>query len=788
MYMNYYGFSANPFRLSPDPHFFFTSTTHKSAFAYLRYGLHQGEGFVVVTGAAGAGKTTLMLALLAKLSNRDMVIGKLVTTQLQPDDLVRSITAAFHLDAQGTKAELIARLQEFLLTRTRMKQRVLLVVDEAHNLPQDSFEELRMLSNFQQGASALLQCILLGQPPLWDMLTRSNMEQLQQRVIAAHQLHPLNAEETRGYILHRLRQAGWRGDPDFSASAIKLIHRYCHGIPRRINSLCDRILLFGALEERHHIDADVLAQVYNEWAMETGQDAFAETLPQWQSDEINLAGLGNEHAVVAQVVGADTVPLPQRPGVAPHDSTAFSPSRVSSTRPPDLEPASEETINSTTTAPLTPLAALRPMLKAMAGVGAAVVIIISVIAIWSGRGDKPQPPAGDEITYSSASQVLQAAVTPQPPPAADMVRGQNATSQTVSTMATASVAENLPETPAGTPILAQKSDHGKVEAATASTTATASAAENLPETPAGAPIPAQKSDHGKVETVTASATPASPVAEQPPAAPRSSPPAAVESRHVAAATSKPAKATAQTPKRDHADEVKNKTPRHRDSSSTEPIRTATLTPQASESITTNGRSARAKHDGAATVPQASAATPPVPVNLAGQETNSGIATKPAAETAQTAAPDADSSSDKGPAAARPAETATTPEQAHAEGISAEALALLLTRFKGAYDAGDMNALTRLFATDASSDDAHDRAAIAAAYQKLFDTTDRRDLALDAIRWISAGAAMQGEGPFAVKVREKGRGLESSYSGHLSLRIEKRNGRPVITRLEYFYTR
>ncbi|MEJ2575062.1 MAG: XrtA-associated ATPase, partial [Gammaproteobacteria bacterium] len=308
MYMNYYGFSANPFRLSPDPHFFFTSTTHKSAFAYLRYGLHQGEGFVVVTGAAGAGKTTLMLALLAKLSNRDMVIGKLVTTQLQPDDLVRSITAAFHLDARGTKAELIARLQEFLLTRTRMKQRVLLVVDEAHNLPQDSFEELRMLSNFQQGASALLQCILLGQPPLWDMLTRSNMEQLQQRVIAAHQLHPLNAEETRGYILHRLRQAGWRGDPDFSASAIKLIHRYCHGIPRRINSLCDRILLFGALEERHHIDADVLAQVYNEWAMETGQDAFAETLPQWQSDEINLAGLGNEHAVVAQVVGADTVP------------------------------------------------------------------------------------------------------------------------------------------------------------------------------------------------------------------------------------------------------------------------------------------------------------------------------------------------------------------------------------------------------------------------------------------------------------------------------------------------
>lgn len=242
------------------------------------------------------------------------------------------------------------------------------------------------------------------------------------------------------------------------------------------------------------------------------------------------------------------------------------------------------------------------------------------------------------------------------------------------------------------------------------------------------------------------------------------------------------------PKREHADEVKNKTLQHRDASSMEPIRTAALTPQTSESITTNSRSAQAKQDGTATVPQASAATPPIPANPAGQETKSRIATKPAAETAQTAAPDGDSSSDKGPAATWPVETATTPEQANAEGISSEALAMLLTRFKGAYAAGDMNALTRLFANDARSDDAHDRAAIAAAYQKLFDTTDRRHLTLNAIRWISAGAAMQGEGPFAVKVREKGRGLESSYSGHLSLRIEKRNGRPVITRLEYFYTR
>ena len=149
----------------------------------------------------------LSLTLLGELPRQTMMIGELVTTQLQPEDLLRAIASTFQLNAGGTKSELIVRLQRFFNAHTHAGKHVLLVVDEAHDLPQASFEELRMLSNFHRGPQALLQCILLGQEPLRDMLARTNMEQFQQRVIAAHHLHPLSPNETWGYILHRLQQA-----------------------------------------------------------------------------------------------------------------------------------------------------------------------------------------------------------------------------------------------------------------------------------------------------------------------------------------------------------------------------------------------------------------------------------------------------------------------------------------------------------------------------------------------------------------------------------------------------
>lgn len=251
MYIDYYGFSAKPFQLSPDPRFFFGSRTHSRALAYLRYGLSQGEGFIVVTGGIGTGKTTLVKSLFDELDPDRVIAAQLVTTQLAADEMLRSVVAAFGLPYENAgKAVLLKRFEDFLREHARRGRRVLLVVDEAQNLPVDSLEELRMLSNFQVAASPLLQSFLLGQEEFRTTLQEPGMEQLRQRVIASCHLTPLSEAETREYIEHRLHVAGWRDDePRFRDEAFGAIYHYTEGVPRRVNIFCDRLLLYGFLEE-----------------------------------------------------------------------------------------------------------------------------------------------------------------------------------------------------------------------------------------------------------------------------------------------------------------------------------------------------------------------------------------------------------------------------------------------------------------------------------------------------------------------------------------------------------
>ncbi len=255
MYTHYYGFSAKPFQLSPDPRFFFGSSGHKRALAYLRYGLSQGEGFIVITGGIGTGKTTLVRSLFAELDPHGIVAAQLVTTQLEADDLLRAVAAAFGLAHDtASKASLLKQVEDFLRACAREGKRVLLVVDEAQNLPPRSLEELRMLSNFQISEKPLLQSFLLGQEEFRGTLAAVGMEQLRQRVIASCHLNPLSEAETRDYIEHRLRVVGWSGTPAFTEGAFAAIHRHTQGIPRRINVFCDRVLLYGFLEELREFD------------------------------------------------------------------------------------------------------------------------------------------------------------------------------------------------------------------------------------------------------------------------------------------------------------------------------------------------------------------------------------------------------------------------------------------------------------------------------------------------------------------------------------------------------
>ena len=274
MYTSFYNFTGRPFQLSPDPKFYFEGRSHKKAMAYLTYGLNQGEGFIIVTGDIGAGKTMLVGHLLSQLDSGKFVAAKVVTTQIEADDTLRMVASAFGIaQEKRDKATLLREIEAFLAASHALGKRVLLIIDEVQNLPVSSLEELRMLSNFQVDDEPALQCYLLGQPQFRTTLASAELEQLRQRVIASYHLEPLAAEETRSYIQHRLRTVGWTNDPEFTDDAFARIFEETGGVPRRINTLCSRLLLFGVLCECHRIDASVVDEVVKDLAEEVSRVA-----------------------------------------------------------------------------------------------------------------------------------------------------------------------------------------------------------------------------------------------------------------------------------------------------------------------------------------------------------------------------------------------------------------------------------------------------------------------------------------------------------------------------------
>ena len=272
MYTSFYQLSVKPFQLKPDPDFFFASSGHKRAMAYLEYGMAQEEGFIIITGEVGAGKTILVRNLFKKMESDKIVAAQIANTSLNSDDTLRIVSAAFGLPFENlTKASLLIGIEKFLLQCNKDEKRALLVVDEAQNLSSHTMEELRMLSNYQTDKKPLLQTFLLGQPEFRKTLLGEDMKQLRQRVSATYHLGPMNLSETRSYIEHRLRTAGWNDNPSFSQDAFDAIYDYTGGIPRSINTLCERLLLMGCLEELHNFSAtevnDVIRDIQHEYDM-----------------------------------------------------------------------------------------------------------------------------------------------------------------------------------------------------------------------------------------------------------------------------------------------------------------------------------------------------------------------------------------------------------------------------------------------------------------------------------------------------------------------------------------
>ena len=269
MYEEFFGLTRKPFQLTPDPEIFFASTGHQKALSYLQYGLTQSEGFIVITGNVGTGKTTIANHLISQLEEENIVARQLVTPNLSPDDLIISITKLFRLHPEGdTKAAHIAELTDYMRRLSAMGRRMLLIIDEAQNLPVESIEELRMLSNIQVDGKSIIQSFLLGQTELEGVLSAPIMEQFRQRVIASASLNPLGELELYNYINFRMNKAGWQGEPLFSQEAVSLVHKFTDGIPRKINTFLDRVLLFTFMEEKHSIDVDVINDVIKEVSSE----------------------------------------------------------------------------------------------------------------------------------------------------------------------------------------------------------------------------------------------------------------------------------------------------------------------------------------------------------------------------------------------------------------------------------------------------------------------------------------------------------------------------------------
>jgi general secretion pathway protein A len=277
MHEEYYGFVEKPFSLTPDPKYLYKSESHANAFDLLQYAIRRREGFVVVTGDIGTGKTTLCRAVLEQLDRRTFT-ALVLNPFLSEDDLLRLILQDFGVVSREemrrgrlagvSKQELINTLNEFLLSLLPLRAGALLIIDEAQNLPRQVLEQIRILSNLETDKEKLLQIVLVGQPNLRDLLKTPELRQLDQRISIRYELKPLNREETAAYVAHRLTIAGGGAAVSFAPKALELVYRYTGGIPRLINVLCDRALLGGFSSRTNRITPPIVVSAATKLELE----------------------------------------------------------------------------------------------------------------------------------------------------------------------------------------------------------------------------------------------------------------------------------------------------------------------------------------------------------------------------------------------------------------------------------------------------------------------------------------------------------------------------------------
>jgi general secretion pathway protein A len=270
MYESFYKLNDTPFKLIPNLKYYYFGKSQQRALTYLKYGITQGEGFIVITGEVGTGKTTLIQCLLNDLKNSDIAIAEVAAANLDAKKILPMICAAFGISYEKkSDVTLLKELKKLLLKYIERNTPISLIIDEAQTLTDSALEELRILSNLQVNNKALIQIILVGQNELRQTLASNKYEHIRQRIIASYEMEALSEQETRAYIEYRLEKAGWDGDPEFEEEIFLDIYDWSNGIPRKINTLCNRILLYGFVENIHKINVSDVKSVVNELNCET---------------------------------------------------------------------------------------------------------------------------------------------------------------------------------------------------------------------------------------------------------------------------------------------------------------------------------------------------------------------------------------------------------------------------------------------------------------------------------------------------------------------------------------